>query len=710
MSTTVITENNIIIDNKNQIILIDLKNFLINLEIPLNLEIIEKLKEHYKNYHIFKKVIIDDYNKRLFINIITNDVVYSQYRIKNLICQIYTIGDIIFKKFYDVYLKKYILIKYINNFDKINKSDIQQLIKKLNVNKILEINIYEEMINIKYDEYNINIFFLKTDLYFMTYIPISNSQEYAEIISNCVETDVLEYMNEKVILDNIDITYNYLYVNLVNTSSFHNYKKIRKIISIDNIKIFDAYYNYDTYFNNIFNRLVYKSGDNFNVLKYTKPINELIISINDIPVNFDKLSKVGIYLPIVMKTNDQNIFEQFLFGKYKSLKLAIINDDHIDIYTYNEKAQLLEHCKDYIEKIHKTSVYYNQNMKVIREIQNIKSINSNKITEKYYIDDYTAEIKTSKNNNIKYTKITFLKKNKMLLLKKGFNVLKKFINKISNFEYNLINDYINSFRNTKEYLYNLNKEQYIEHEKTFSFGYTFGNLDGDRFGIINSIAKIIMTEDTDDNTKKTIYNNDKDGHIEEKTEINNNIVTLIDNSNKNLFLTGYKATLDDDNNYCITELEIPLNSHLIKDEKYNKNRTDTVRVKYIGQVFKINDKFYYDNENTEECYICNNEHVQMKLLIPCCHKLCITCCDSIKTLSNLCPFCNSVIDTSKPVKNLYKSFSFIHTRIIYKLNDTIKIENFNDDITKVCGSGIHYHDNIKDTHKWFEFRDIPENL
>ena len=250
---TKVSQNNIVKLYSDDPINVDWSDFLINLPIPLNTEMINIIKSLYDKKE-FKKIIIDDYwsqsndvsvNKRLIIHILGNDklVEYTQYRIKRIVYQIYTVNNLTYIKHYDLYLKKYVSIKYINNFNFIKDFNISNLIEKLDTKLIKEINVIDEHINILYNKITINAKPINQKLYFIKYM---YTEIYIEIISSKIEIDILYIFDKLDIPNKIDIDYNYL--NIISRRKTEGIRQNRKIIKYDNQIIFDAYYNWH-YFN-----------------------------------------------------------------------------------------------------------------------------------------------------------------------------------------------------------------------------------------------------------------------------------------------------------------------------------------------------------------------------------------------------------------------------------------------------------------------------
>ena len=131
------------------------------------------------------------------------------------------------------------------------------------------------------------------------------------------------------------------------------------------------------------------------------------------------------------------------------------------------------------------------------------------------------------------------------------------------------------------------------------------------------------------------------------------------------------------------------------DTIYKKNRANKVKVKYIGQIFKIknstderHDKFYYvSNDGLDKCMACKeevkkndmkddcieienkdmkddcieieNKDKEMCMLLPCCHKMCVECYEDLS--NKKCPYCTLYIDSIKKIKIL---INHIHSLII----------------------------------------------
>lgn len=197
-------------------------------------------------------------------------------------------------------------------------------------------------------------------------------------------------------------------------------------------------------------------------------------------------------------------------------------------------------------------------------------------------------------------------------------------------------------------------------------------------------------------------------------------------------INGYKAGITSSGKPCIIELRIFPKSIVAFDKKLDKYRTDICSVKNI---YKVNIK-ETDNQigyKIEHCIpihtttidglcsiCCSNEATQVAY--PCQHNLCLECWMSIllPTSRNKCPYCRQNIERIDyvPNKNIMDiidryetAYSFVSThRMEYKIGETIEVKDFDPDINSACKSGIHFHLDVKDTYKWFEYLLIPDAL
>ena len=233
-------------------------------------------------------------------------------------------------------------------------------------------------------------------------------------------------------------------------------------------------------------------------------------------------------------------------------------------------------------------------------------------------------------------------------------------------------------------------------------------------------------------TGMTQYRYTKLGQEEFSSNIDkdNTIKVKSSSDKKNLNGTiGWKAARTEDNNLCIVKLLIPNDAKIAWDYQKDKYRTNKVVVLKIfpvvynsQQKFTLNDpnlKFsdYYNTDTIVSCPVCGINNAKY-LAYPCKHKLCSECWIMILRKNSVCPHCKQTIDKVYPLKNLdldnssiKEAYSCVHTNDFkYKTNEMIIIQNFDNDMRKVCSNGIHYHEKVDDVFEWFEYLDIPKEL
>ena len=196
-------------------------------------------------------------------------------------------------------------------------------------------------------------------------------------------------------------------------------------------------------------------------------------------------------------------------------------------------------------------------------------------------------------------------------------------------------------------------------------------------------------------------------------------------------IDGYKAGITEDGSPCIIVLRIFPSSIVAFDKKLAKYRTNRCSVKNIYKVniiqnnngdYKITHNIPIHTTSIDGiCPICcSNEATQVAY--PCKHNLCLQCWMYIISSEspNKCPYCRQNIEHIDyiPNKNIMDTinkyetaYSFISThRMPYNIGQTIEIKDFDKNMNAVCRAGIHFHLNIEDTYKWFEYLLIPDHL
>jgi hypothetical protein len=214
-------------------------------------------------------------------------------------------------------------------------------------------------------------------------------------------------------------------------------------------------------------------------------------------------------------------------------------------------------------------------------------------------------------------------------------------------------------------------------------------------------------------------------NIEIKNESSSNNGLKIVGKNKINETFGYKAAMTDDGQMCMITLYIPQNAKIVKDEYYNKYKTNIATVVAIDRIvfnsynlLKITDVFMKD---IDECPICFDDE-KLYICSPCHHRLCINCINNIiKSTGNKCPLCVQTIRITIDINisdiirnnpnienNLTHAFSCVfNNEFKYELNHTYTILDFDMKIIgKTCGPGIYFHEKPRDIIQWFKHLEI----
>jgi rubrerythrin len=218
---------------------------------------------------------------------------------------------------------------------------------------------------------------------------------------------------------------------------------------------------------------------------------------------------------------------------------------------------------------------------------------------------------------------------------------------------------------------------------------------------------------------KRTYNHS--GHEEVKKEIDENnkltIKTNTEKTDKKQARWAWKAAVTQDGQQCIIKLVIPPEAKIVWSEGYDKYRVDQAIVYSIKPIINGH---YVTDLNPHKCPVCLDDTVIANVMAhPCRHKLCGNCWNAIisKNGSAKCPYCKSSMNNFTVLKlttdqkelSIPEALSFVHTAdFTYTVGNKITIQNFETDLSKACGTGIHCHFNEQDPLRWFEFLDIPK--
>jgi len=242
------------------------------------------------------------------------------------------------------------------------------------------------------------------------------------------------------------------------------------------------------------------------------------------------------------------------------------------------------------------------------------------------------------------------------------------------------------------------------------------------FGLFKWIKNIIIKRREKRALKamaKRTYNNT--GHEEIKKDIDENnkltIKTNTEKTDKKQARWAWKAAVTQDGHHCIVKLVIPPEAKIVWSEAYDKYRVDQAIVYSIKPVIDGN---YVTDFKFDICPICLDDTITANVMAhPCRHKLCANCWNDVIGRQGVtsCPYCKSSmtnftvlkLTTDQKELSIPEALSFVHTSdFTYIVGNKITVPNFETDLSKACGTGIHCHFNEKDPLKWFEFLDIPK--
>lgn len=200
---------------------------------------------------------------------------------------------------------------------------------------------------------------------------------------------------------------------------------------------------------------------------------------------------------------------------------------------------------------------------------------------------------------------------------------------------------------------------------------------------------------------------------------------------------AYKAAITDTGKPCIVVLRIPGDALVACNKAMTKYRTNRCTVKDIIEVdVRVeNHRHQYAyhvltessvalrDVGTEDgaCPLCvTNKATQVAR--PCNHNLCLQCWMRLfqETPSKggtrlKCPYCMQQVDkiehmTDHEVQRAKKlvhhktAYSIVSPKTIeYKVGSTIQVHDFDPHLDAVCTPGIHFHRELEEAYKWFEY-------
>ncbi len=480
--------------------------------------------------------------------------------------------------------------------------------------------------------------------------------------------------------------------------------------------------NYDNAFQIL--TIIIINDYNFENLDYLINLDEFAKSIEQLWNFFDRHSLSenrcsSIIMPIIEKINNYML-------RHNTSNITLYRD------VIPEKTILSESIVDTIERINE---YLNNILNTDQHIvmNNYEKIKNNMVKN--------GLIEKFNSDNINYIS-EYVIKNK---LHNPVNIISK---EYEHDELNILYD-DNDINNILSNIY-LNKNNDLNKIES-SFMIDYNNSNNKYHYIItygNSMISNKIVISNDGKTKKyTQEEITKDSYV--YTKIGNNggkyiTITENDDKNNNYGFDGYKAGVTKNGLPCIIVLRIFPDSIIVCDDKTKKYRTNKCTVKNIYLVpmesnsetgfFKICEKFkcninqnilLYNTTPDGICPVCClNEASQVAR--PCNHNMCLDCW--IKLLCNnkkediICPFCRSKIDKIDFMPNYVdnldeiiikypEAYSIISTKKTrYTVGKVIEISDFDTNLNAVCCNGIHFHIDVNDVYKWFEYLLIPNEL
>lgn len=272
--------------------------------------------------------------------------------------------------------------------------------------------------------------------------------------------------------------------------------------------------------------------------------------------------------------------------------------------------------------------------------------------------------------------------------------------------------------------------KYERNNKIHDYIISFGNH-------ISSNKTVISNDGTTKSYSKEEIGTSQYKYIKIGENKNENCVLSKEKNGKNNFgYDGYKAGITLKGEPCIIILKIFPDSVVACDNKMKKYRTNKCAVKNIYKVQMVSDKNrrkgYTINHNISIndtsfdgiCPICCTKEAS-QVARPCNHNMCLDCW--IKIISEngkkaKCPYCTLEIDKidyvstyksdlDKRIENCDEAYSIVSTKKTkYRVGSIIEVNDFDKNLSAVCCNGIHFHTDIKETYKWFEYLLIPNEL
>lgn len=248
---------------------------------------------------------------------------------------------------------------------------------------------------------------------------------------------------------------------------------------------------------------------------------------------------------------------------------------------------------------------------------------------------------------------------------------------------------------------------------------------------IGTDVNSIKVETTDSAMESTLISETiqyKNGIEHGRTEKSGAITTVIEATDEWMDekMIGYKAAVTFDDIPCVVKLILLKESKII--EGIYKSRTNQA---IVESIFPVTSNTVYDS-NTHvtrkryniksveyaHCNGCGRSNGRY-LLTPCHHKMCQPCLNSSLNKRE-CGYCYLKIDQFQQVITEYHPLTtgngeqLTYTEaypIVYKLGNVksyrqgqvVTVPDFDSDVDKVCGKGIHYHKTEQQTFDWFNY-------
>jgi len=162
-------------------------------------------------------------------------------------------------------------------------------------------------------------------------------------ISNCITKAIIEYCEEDLILNNINL--NYFYFNSIEKKRILE-NTLNLLFDANNSKLRYDYINNEIFQNIISNHSIYLQPTiNFKLNKYMNFLNtEIDVAVNKFLIDKEYVEFVNI-LRLYIKSEAENSKTEHLHLIYKN-KISIITDDHKNIISCNDNIKKAKYVSD----------------------------------------------------------------------------------------------------------------------------------------------------------------------------------------------------------------------------------------------------------------------------------------------------------------------------------------------------------------------------